>query len=258
MGTDVRPSEMMVTAAARELRDGEVVFVGIGLPNLACNLARATHAPHLVLIYESGAVGAVPERLPVSIGDPALVTGSLMISSMADVFQLLLQSGRIDVGFLGGAQIDRFGNINTTVIGSYERPRVRLPGSGGAAEIATHARRTLVINQLELKAFPAEVDFVTSPGHSYRGVRRDKLGLPGAGPVRVITDRGILDADVETGELVLTALYPGNDLDDVRSRVGWPLRVGEPLAEVEPPSADILRQLREPFYGERLDASGPQ
>ena len=258
MDTDARPAEMMVTSAARELRDGDVVFVGIGLPNLACNLARATHAPNLVLIYESGAVGAVPERLPVSIGDPALVTGSLMVASMADVFQLLLQNGRIDVGFLGGAQIDRFGNINTTVIGSYERPTVRLPGSGGAAEIATHAKRTLVISRLERKAFPAEVDFVTSPGHRYRGVRRSELGLPGAGPVRVITDRGILDADRETGELVLTALYPGNDLDDVRSRVGWPLRVCEPLAEVEPPSADSLRLLREPSFGEGLDAPGPQ
>jgi glutaconate CoA-transferase subunit B len=236
---------MMVTAAARELRDAEVVFVGIGLPNLACNLARATHAPHLVLIYESGAVGAVPERLPVSIVDPALVTGSLMVSSMADVFQLLLQNGRIDVGFLGGAQIDRFGNINTTVIGSYEHPTVRLPGSGGAAEIATHARRTLVINRLDSRAFPADVDFVTSPGHRYRGIRRAELGLPGAGPVRVITDRGILDVDLETGELVLTALYPGAELNDVRSRVGWPLRVREPLADVEPPSADILRLLRE-------------
>src|SRR5216117_1932999 len=140
-GTDsYTPDEMMTVVAARELRDGEVVFVGIGLPNLACNLARRTHAPHLVLIYESGAVGAAPERLPVSIGDPALVTGSLMVCGMADVFQLFLQNGRIEVGFLGGAQVDRYGNINTTVIGSYERPAVRLPGSGGAAEIAVHAR----------------------------------------------------------------------------------------------------------------------
>jgi glutaconate CoA-transferase, subunit B len=245
MGTDARPSEMMVTVAARELRDGEVVFVGIGLPNVACNLARATHAPNLVLIYESGAVGAVPERIPVSIGDPALVTGSLMVSSMADVFQLMLQNGRIDVGFLGGAQIDRYGNINTTVIGPYERPLVRLPGSGGAAEIATHAKRTLVINQLDRRAFPAEVDFVTSPGHCYRGQRRASLGLPGAGPVRVITDRAILDADPETGELVLTALYPGNGLEDVRSRVGWPLRAREPLAVVEPPTGDEIVILRE-------------
>src|SRR5512134_1592966 len=136
--TSYSPSEMMAAVAARELADREVVFVGIGLPNLACNLARAMHAPDLVLIYESGAVGAVPERLPVSIGDPSLVTGSLMVCSMADVFQLFLQNGRIEVGFLGGAQIDRFGNINTTVIGDYQRPKVRLPGSGGAAEIAVH------------------------------------------------------------------------------------------------------------------------
>src|SRR5512132_4734826 len=157
------PSELMVCRAARELRDGEVVFVGIGLPNLACNLARRTHAPNLVLVYESGAVGAVPERLPVSIGDPSLVTGSLMVCGMADVFQSFLQNGRIEVGFLGGAQIDKYGNINTTVVGNYDYPEVRLPGSGGAAEIAIHARRTVVISRLSRRAFPEAVDFVTSP-----------------------------------------------------------------------------------------------
>src|SRR5919112_976478 len=159
------PAELMTAVAARELRDAEVVFVGIGLPNLACNLARATHAPRLLLIYESGAVGAEPERLPVSIGDPALVTGSLMVCGMADVFQGLLQNGRIEVGFLGGAQIDRYGNINTTVVGEYARPEVRLPGSGGAAENAIHAPRPVVINPLSRRAFPPRVDFVTSPGH---------------------------------------------------------------------------------------------
>src|SRR5213594_3872157 len=156
---------MMAAVAARELADGEVVFVGIGLPNLACNLARRTHAPHLVLIYESGAVGAVPERLPMSIGDPALVTGSLMVCGMADVFQLLLQNGRIEVGFLGGAQVDRYGNINTTVIGDYARPSVRLPGSGGACEIAINARRIFVIMPQTRRSFVERVDFVTSPGH---------------------------------------------------------------------------------------------
>src|SRR2546426_4404326 len=175
---------MMAAVAARELRDGEVVFVGIGLPNLACNLARATHAPNLVLIYESGAVGAVPERLPVSIGDPALVTGSLMVCGMADVFQLFLQNGRIEVGFLGGAQVDRYGNINTTVIGSYERPAVRLPGSGGAAEIAVHARRTLIVAKLNPRAFPEQVDFVTSPGQGRGGRGRRGRGMPGAGAGR--------------------------------------------------------------------------
>ena len=248
MGTEVRAAsaELMAAAAARELHAGETVFVGIGLPNLACNLARATHAPNLVLIYESGAVGAVPERLPVSIGDPALVTGSLMVCSMSDVFQLFLQNGRIDVGFLGGAQIDRYGNINTTVLGAYERPRVRLPGAGGAPEIAIHAKRTLVISRLEKRAFPESVDFVTSPGHRARGHTRRDLGLPGAGPVRVITDRGILSSDPELGgELVLTAMYSGVSIDEVRANVGWPLRVREPVEEVEQPSEEVLRVLRE-------------
>src|SRR5712664_3921232 len=185
------PDDMMTAVASRELRDGEVVFVGIGLPNLACNLALRSHAPNLVLIYESGAVGAVPERLPVSIGDPALVTGSLMVCGMADVFQLFLQNGRIEVGFLGGAQVDRYGNINTTVIGSYERPAVRLPGSGGAAEIAVHARRTLIVAKLSTRTFPERVDLVTSPGQRTAGKSRWELGMPGAGPLKVITDRAI-------------------------------------------------------------------
>jgi glutaconate CoA-transferase, subunit B len=245
------PAEMMATVAARELRDGEVVFVGIGLPNLACNLARATHAPHLLLIYESGAVGAEPERLPVSIGDPSLVTGSLMVCGMADVFQFLLQNGRIEVGFLGGAQIDRFGNINTTVVGSYDRPAVRLPGSGGAAEIAIHARRTVVISRLSRRAFPESVDFVTSPGHRMRGETRRELRMPGAGPVRVVTDKAVLEADPDTGELVLTALYPGTSAEEVGAGVGWPLRCRETLLEVEPPGSEDLRLLRDV-----LDPSG--
>ncbi len=235
---------MMTVAAARELRDGDVVFVGIGLPNLACNLARATHAPRLVLIYESGAVGAAPERLPVSIGDPALVTGSLMVCGMADVFQYFLQSGRIAVGFLGAAQIDRFANINTTVIGPYDQPAVRLPGSGGAAEIATHARRTLVMATLSRRAFPEAVDFVTSPGHAYHGQSRRALGLPGAGPVAVITDRGILEPDPASGELVLTRTFPGVAAPDVARDVAWPLRIREPLCAVAAPSRTELAILR--------------
>ena len=192
---------LMAAVASRELRDGEVVFVGIGLPNLACNLARRTHAPRLTLIYESGAVGAVPERLPVSIGDPALVTGSLMVCGMADVFQLFLQNGRIEVGFLGGVQVDRYANINTTVIGAYDRPKVRLPGSGGAAEIAIHAQRILVIAKLSRRAFPERVDFRTSPGQRV---------------AKVITDKGVLVRDAESGELLLAALYPGIETADVQ------------------------------------------
>ncbi len=248
MTTSYTPSEMMAAVAARELGNREVVFVGIGLPNLACNLARALQAPDLVLIYESGAVGAVPERLPVSIGDPSLVTGSLMVCSMADVFQLFLQNGKIEVGFLGGAQIDRWGNINTTVIGSYARPKVRLPGSGGAAEIAVHAQRVLIISRLNPRAFPAELDFLTSPGQRSKGKSRAELGMPGAGPVKVITDKGILERD-ETGEMVLTGLYPGVTAEEVKAGVGWPLEVRGRLDQLAPPTAkelDLLRNVLDP------------
>src|SRR5213594_3248650 len=229
---------MMASVAARELADGEVVFVGIGLPNLACNLARATHAPRLVLIYESGAVGAAPERLPVSIGDPALVTGSLMVCGMVDVFQLLLQNGRVEVGFLGGAQVDRYGNINTTVIGPYARPTVRLPGSGGAAEIAIHAQRTLVVSKLSPRAFPERVDFITSPGHRSGGVPRTQLGMPGAGPVKVITVKAVL--------------YPGVDPSEVQAGVGWPLGSRPRLGRSDPPTATELRLLRHVLDPKRL------
>jgi glutaconate CoA-transferase subunit B len=252
MATDYTPSEMMTAVAARELQDGEVTFVGIGLPNLACNLARALHAPNLVLIYESGAVGAVPDRLPVSIGDPSLVTGSLMVCSMSDIFQLFLQNGRIGVGFLGGAQIDRWGNINTTVVGSYHDPKVRLPGSGGAAEIAIHARRVIVISRLSPRAFPAEVDFITSPGQRCRGRSRRELGMPGAGPVKVVTDKAILASDPGTGELALTGLYPGVTVEEVQAAVGWPLRVQEVLETVAQPGGEELRLLREVLDPRRL------
>jgi glutaconate CoA-transferase subunit B len=239
---------MMAAVAARELGNREVVFVGIGLPNLACNLARALQAPDLVLIYESGAVGAVPERLPVSIGDPSLVTGSLMVCSMADVFQLFLQNGKIEVGFLGGAQVDRWGNINTTVIGKYERPKVRLPGSGGAAEIAVHAQRVLIISRLNPRAFPAELDFLTSPGQRSKGKSRKELGMPGAGPVKVITDKAILERD-ESGEMELTGLYPDVTVDEVKAGVGWTLKVREKLDLLTPPSMkelDLLRNVLDP------------
>jgi len=235
----------MAVRAARELRDGEVVFVGIGLPNLACNLARATHAPNLVLIYESGAVGAVPDRLPVSIGDPALVTGSLGVATMADVFQFYLQGGRIEVGFLGGAQIDRYGNINSTVIGSYEHPKVRLPGSGGACEIAIHAKRVIIVAPLSPRTFPENVDFITSPGQNGKYGSREQLHLPGAGPVRVVTDMGILAPARSDGELELVAIYPGVDEKEARSRAGWPLRCAPNLEVLPPPTSEELRLLRD-------------
>jgi glutaconate CoA-transferase subunit B len=168
-----------------------------------------------------------------------------MVCGMADVFQCLLQNGRIEVGFLGGAQIDRYGNINTTVVGSYDRPTVRLPGSGGAAEIAIHARRTVCIARLSRRAFPESVDFITSPGHRMRGMTRAALGMPGAGPVRVVTDKGVLEADGESGELVLAALYPGITADEVLAGVGWPLRCRDALRTIDPPGAEELRLLRD-------------
>jgi len=241
----VTAQEQMACAASHELRDGDVVFVGIGLPNLACNLARATHAPNLVLIYESGAVGAVPERLPVSIGDPALVTDSLAVASMAEVFQNYLQGGRIQVGFLGGAQIDRFGNINSTVIGSYAKPKVRLPGSGGAAEISILCERVLVITRLSKRAFPERVDFITSPGYLDGGPARERLGIRGRGPQAVITDQCIFRFDDESKEMILASIHPGIPVEQIRENVGWDLPVADDLQETAPPTDAELKIIRE-------------
>lgn len=222
-------TDAMVCLAAKELRDGDVVFVGIGLPSLACNLARATHAPNIQLIYESGTIGTRPDRIPLSIGDPALVAGTLMVAPMMDVFQLLLQRGHIDVGFLGAAQIDRRGRINTTVIGPYDRPKVRLPGSGGASEIAAHARRVLVVTRLDRRAFPDAVDFVTSPG--------DRVA-------RVITDKCIFDRDDGSGELRLAAVAEGVSVDDVRAQVGWDLQTVVNVTRTPAPSPAMLAALQ--------------
>jgi glutaconate CoA-transferase subunit B len=237
-------AELMIARAARELRDGEVVFVGIGLPNLACNLARRTHAPNLVLIYESGAVGAVPERLPVSIGDPTLAAGSTAIASMADTFHLLLQGGRIDVGFLGGAQVDRFGNINSTVIGDYNKPKVRLPGSGGACEIAALAKKVVITINNSKRTLPERVDFITSPGYLRGGRERESLGLAG-GPDLVITDMGVYRFDPETREMVLVSLHPGITLETVRANTGWEVKVAKDLQETPPPTPKEIKIIRD-------------
>ena len=235
-------NELMVCEAARQLRSGEVVFVGIGLPNLACNLARRLHAPDLVLIYESGAVGAVPERLPISIGDPSLVTNSLSVCSMFDIFNYYLQGGLIDVGLLQGAQIDRFGNLNTTVIGHYDKPEVRLPGSGGACEIAILAKRVLIIAPQTKRSFPERVDFITSPGFVDGPGARRKLGMPGQGPAMVITNLGCYE--FEEGEMMLTSLRPGCTIEQVREQIGWEVRVAANLKTTDEPTAEELRIIR--------------
>ena len=243
-------NELLICQAARQLEDGEVVFVGIGLPNLACNLARHLHAPNLVLIYESGTVGSVPERVPVSIGDPALVSGALSVCPIFDVFYYYLQAGRIDVGFLQGAQIDRFGNLNTTVIGDYARPKVRLPGSGGACEIAIHAGKVLVIARQSRRSFPEQLDFLTSAGYLDGAGARDRLGMPGQGPAVVITDLACYG--FEDGEMMLTSLHPGVTEQDVLDNLSWEPRISSELAVTEPPTAEELTLLRDELDPKRL------
>lgn len=230
------PAELMTINAARLLRDGDVVFVGVGLPNLACNLARHTHAPNLLMIYEAGVIGAQPERLPLSIGDPTLVSGATAVCSMYDIFAFYLQRGNVDVGFLGGAQIDQFGNINATVIGDYDHPKVRLPGSGGSMEIAAWANRCYVMTPHQKRRFPAQVDFRTSAGFLGGHGERQAHGLPGAGPQAVVTDLGIMEPD-SNGELVLTALHPGKTVEDVRQNTGWDLKCKSEIPITPAPSA---------------------
>lgn len=236
-------NELMVCQAARQLHDGEVVFVGIGLPNLACNLARRLHVPRLVLVYESGAVGAAPKRLPISIGDPSLVTESLSICSMFDIFSYYLQGGLVDVGFLQGAQVDRFGNLNTTVVGDYAHPSVRLPGSGGACEIAILAKRVLVIVPQSKRCFPEHVDFITSPGFVDGPEARRRFGMPGGGPTMVITNLGCYE--FTDGEMMLTSLHPGCTLEQVRTNTGWEVRISRRLQTTDPPTDEELRIIRE-------------
>jgi glutaconate CoA-transferase subunit B len=238
-------SEMMVAVAARVLKGARTVFVGVGLPNIACNLARYTVAPDLELIYESGVYGARPERLPLSIGDPTLVSGAVSVVSMADLFGLYLQRGLVEIALLGGAQIDRFGNLNTTVIGDYKKPKTRLPGSGGACEIAINAQRTFMIMRLKRRAFVDKLDFLTSPGHLTGGDSRARLGLPGGGPELVITDKAILTFDNPDREMQLSELYPGVTAKDVQAEVGWPLRLAATIGETAAPTTEELRLIRD-------------
>jgi glutaconate CoA-transferase subunit B len=229
------PSVVMTVNAARLLRDGDVVFVGVGLPNLACNLARRTHAPGLTMVYEAGVIGARPARLPLSIGDPTLVSGALAVSSMYEIFAFYLQRGLVTVGFLGGAQIDRYGNVNATVIGDYLRPKVRLPGSGGSMEIAAWADRCYLITPHQSRRFPERCDFRTSAGFLGGGEERAATGVRGRGTAAVVTDLGILEPDA-SGELILTAVHPGVDPAQAQRQTGWPLRLAAPLRTTEPPS----------------------
>lgn len=247
-GAPANRAEMMIVAAARALGNDDVCFVGIGAPSAACNLARLTHAPDIVLIYESGTIGTKPNVLPLSIGDGELCDTALTTVSVPEMFAYWLQGGRITVGFLGGAQLDRYANINTTVVGDYARPKVRLPGGGGAPEIASHCRQTFITMAMSPRSFVASLPFVTSFGHGRGGGHRRELGLTTAGPTRVITDLCVLEPDPVTKELVVTTLHPGVTVDEVVAACGWPVQfVDSPVVSAAPSAVELstLRDLQE-------------
>jgi glutaconate CoA-transferase subunit B len=244
MAETYTPSELMVIVAARELRDKESVLVGVGIPNLAANLAKKLQAPGLNMVYESGAVGSNPSRMPLSIGDPCLVTGAKSVCSMYEQFAYYLQGGRIDVGFLGGAQIDRYGNINSTIIGAYKTPKVRLPGSGGACDIASNVKKIIVITPHEKRRFVEKVDFKTSPGFLDGKEKWKALGLQGGGPYAVITNLCTMKFDEKTGEMTVVALQPGITIEKVKENTPWDVKVADKLETTPAPSEKELSTLR--------------
>jgi glutaconate CoA-transferase subunit B len=239
------PTEMMTIVAARALGNRDVCFVGIGAPSAACNLARLTHAPDITLIYESGTIATKPNVLPLSIGDGELCETALTTVSVAEMFRYWLQGGRITIGFLGGAQIDRFANLNTTVVGPYSKPKVRLPGGGGAPEIATSAHEIFIIMAQGKRSFVDKLDFITSLGHGTGPGSRERLGVNTKGPTRVITDLCLLEPDAETKELTVTAMHPGVTREQITAATGWPMKFARKVAETAPPSGQELSVLRD-------------
>lgn len=242
---DYKPNEMMTIAAARALRNEDICFVGIGMPSAAANLARLTHAPDIVLIYESGTLGTRPNVLPLSIGDPELCETALTTVSVPEMFRYWLQGGRITVGFLGGAQIDKFANLNTTVVGPYDKPKVRLPGGGGAPEIATSCGEIFIIMAQSKRAFVLKLDFVTSLGHGDGGDARQKLGVKTKGPTKLITDMAVFAPDPETKEMMVVSIHPGVTREQIAENTGWPVRYAGQVAETAAPTAHELETLRE-------------
>src|SRR5437868_5955031 len=242
---DYKPNEMMTVAAARALKNDDICFVGIGQPSAACNLARLTHAPDITLIYESGTLSTKPNVLPLSIGDPELCETALTTVSVPEMFRYWLQGGRITVGFLGGAQIDKFANLNTTVVGPYDKPKVRLPGGGGAPEIATSCGEIFIIMAQSKRAFAPKLDFITSLGHGEGGNTREKLGLKTKGPTRLVTDLAIFAPDPETKEMTIVSIHPGVTREQIAENTGWPVRYAAKVDETPAPTARELEALRD-------------
>src|SRR3970040_2180879 len=241
---DYKPTELMAICAAREIRDGEIAFIGTGLPMLGGMLAKATHAPNAILIFESGVVDARPKRTPLSIGDACLVPGAAMLCGLTEVFGLLLQPGHVDVGFIGAAQIDRFGNLNTTAIVDYRQPKVRLPGSGGANDIGSLAKRFIVMMSQDARKFVEHVDYVTTPGYIDGPGARERVGLPRGGPSAVITNLGIFRFDTTTKVMYLDSCHPGLSVEEIHKNVSFDLRIPREVRETPPPTEDELRVLR--------------
>jgi glutaconate CoA-transferase, subunit B len=252
------PSEMMTIAASRALKSRDVCFVGIGAPSAACNVARLLHAPDITLIYESGTIGTAPDVLPLSIGDGELCDTALTTVAVPEMFRYWLQGGRITVGFLGAAQLDRFGNINTTVIGGYERPKTRLPGGGGAPEIATSSKQVFITMTQSRRGMVETIDFFTSFGHGEGGDHRKRLGIATDGPTLLITDLALWKPDPETKEFTVAALHPGVTRQAVQETCGWPVRFAEQLEETAPPSATELQTLRDLQARTKAAHAGPK
>jgi glutaconate CoA-transferase subunit B len=242
---EYKPSEMMTIAAARALRNEDVCFVGIGMPSAASNLARLTHATGITLIYESGTIATRPDVLPLSIGDGELCDTALTTVSVPEMFRYWLQGGRMTVGFLGGAQVDRFANLNTTVVGSYDKPKVRLPGGGGAPEIASACGEIFIIMAQSKRSFAAKLDFITSMGHGEGGGHRERLGLKTKGPTKLVTDLCIFEPDPQSKEMTVTSIHPGVTRAQIDENTGWPVRYAAQVAETKAPTADELTVLRE-------------
>jgi glutaconate CoA-transferase subunit B len=245
MSESYKPNEMMTIAAARALRNTDVCFVGIGMPSAACNLARLTHAPDITLIYESGTIGTKPDVLPLSIGDGELCETALTTVPVVEMFRYWLLGGRLTVGFLGGAQIDRFANLNTTVVGAYDKPKVRLPGGGGAPEIASACGEIFIIMSQSTRSFVPKLDFITSMGHGEGGDHRTRLGLTTKGPTRLVTDLCIFEPDAVSREMTVTSIHPGVTLEQIAANTGWPVRYAASVAETPPPTATELQVLRD-------------